>query len=259
MARVRSPNYPSLSLPAALERVRSLQKVEGQNAMPRDAIAKQLGFGSLNGASATMLSALNKYGLLEPIGDGEARVSDLSMRILFPDPDNPEEQQTALQDAALRPALFAEIREKWPERSPSDESLRSWLGRRGFAHSALKQVIQIYRDTVEAVGVSAPIQEAVSASTSRNSTIVAPETATPVRAEIPPPANTGGKPFTVGFDGTTLTGTIAIRSVRDIDRLVRVLQAQKAAFLAMNDEDEEDVDVAEEQLLSSSSRSSVFD
>jgi hypothetical protein len=45
-----------------------------------------------------------------------------------------------------------------------------------------------------------------------------------------------GKPFTVACDGTILTGTAAIRSVRDIDRLMKVLQAQKAAFDAMEDD-----------------------
>lgn len=48
-----------------------------------------------------------------------------------------------------------------------------------------------------------------------------------------------GKPFTVAFDGTVLTGSMAIRSVRDIDRLMKVLNAQKAAFLAMQDDDDE--------------------
>lgn len=49
-----------------------------------------------------------------------------------------------------------------------------------------------------------------------------------------------GRPFTVNFDGKALTGTISITAARDIDRLVKVLQAQKAAFEAMEDEDEED-------------------
>ena len=46
------------------------------------------------------------------------------------------------------------------------------------------------------------------------------------------------KPFTVAFDGAVLTGSIAIRSVREIDRLMKVLQAQKAAFEAMQDDEE---------------------
>ena len=49
----------------------------------------------------------------------------------------------------------------------------------------------------------------------------------------------GGRPFSVNFDGKSLTGLIAITSAKDIDRLVKVLQAQKAAFEAMEDDEED--------------------
>src|SRR3954451_13518249 len=48
-----------------------------------------------------------------------------------------------------------------------------------------------------------------------------------------------GKPFTVAFDGSVLTGMMALQSVRDIERLMKVLQAQKAAFEAMQDEEDD--------------------
>lgn len=72
--------------------------------------------------------------------------------------------------------------------------------------------------------------------------MASPSTAS-ASAQSPAPTLPPGKPFTVAFDGALLTGTIAIRSVRDIDRLMRVLQAQKAAFEAMAD-DEPDPDLA---------------
>jgi hypothetical protein len=50
------------------------------------------------------------------------------------------------------------------------------------------------------------------------------------------PVDLGGKPFVIGFDGSTLSGQLAIRSVRDIERLIRVLQAQKVAFEAMEED-----------------------
>lgn len=39
-----------------------------------------------------------------------------------------------------------------------------------------------------------------------------------------------GPTFQISFDGVTLTGTIALRSIRDINRLIGVLNAQKAAM-----------------------------
>ncbi|WP_064681452.1 hypothetical protein [Rhizobium bangladeshense] len=236
MARQRSPNYPAFSLPTAIDRIKVIHGAEGRNPASREAIAKHIGFGGLNGASATALSALAKYGLLEAVGDGEARVSDLSLKILFP--HDLAEKQDALTEAAFRPALFAKLRDKWPDRPPSDESLRSYLVREGFAQGVVSDVIQYYRETSEIVTPREIVHDSSSDHEHKEAKSTMPNT--PIMevtqpAPIMPPS---GKPFTIGFDGTILTGTIAIKSVRDIDRLMKVLKAQKAAFEAMEDHDD---------------------
>lgn len=244
MARIRSPNYPALSLPAAIERIQTLRKAEGKNAMDREAAAKHLGFGSLNGASSTVLSALSKYGLLDRVGEGEVRVSELATRILFADDE--QEKRAALMVAAFRPALFAEIREKWPDRPPSEESLRSFLMRNGFSEGGAGQVIQFYRETLDIVGRPSPPHDAPSAPEAKEAQMI-PEPVAPSNTggEHSTPSLPAGKPFRVVFDGSVLTGTIAIRSVREIDRLLKVLTAQKAAFEAMqDDEDDEEAGAA---------------
>jgi hypothetical protein len=104
MTRIRSPNYPTISLPTAIDKVRSVHKAEGKNSIGRESVAKILGFGGLNGASATTLSALAKYGLLEAAEGGEARVTDLAVRILFPHDDR--EKQGAVLEASLKPVIF---------------------------------------------------------------------------------------------------------------------------------------------------------
>ena len=65
MARVRSPNYPAISLPDALTRVKTIHDAEQHLAAPRNVIAKHLGYNGLNGAALTTISAISKYGLLE--------------------------------------------------------------------------------------------------------------------------------------------------------------------------------------------------
>jgi len=242
MARVRSPNYPSMSLPSAIERIRSLYKAEGKNSVAREAMAKHIGFGSLNGASATALSALAKYGLIEASGEGEARISELAMKIMHP--HDQAEKDAALNEAAFKPTLFSEILEKWPDRPPSDESLRSYLARNGFSQGATEQVIQFYRETLDIVSPtnlnhSEPRQTEARASAmniEEKSTVAEMHQA---QAKVPVTAADLGKPFMVAFDGNILTGTIAIRSVRDIDRLMKVLSAQKAAFEAMQEDDDQ--------------------
>jgi hypothetical protein len=149
MSRIRSPNYPQISLPEAIRRVEQIRAKEGRNAASREALAKLLGFGSLNGASGSVLSAISKYGLLEDAGDKELKVSDLADAILFP--HQSDEKISALAKAANKPALFAEIDEKWPDRPPTDENLRSYLMRRGFSQGALDNVITCYRETRELV------------------------------------------------------------------------------------------------------------
>jgi len=51
-----------------------------------------------------------------------------------------------------------------------------------------------------------------------------------------------GKAFSVAFDGSVLTGSINIRSVRDFDRYMKVLQAQRVALEAMEEDEHEGKD-----------------
>jgi hypothetical protein len=105
-----------------------------------------MGYNTLNGASATAISALIKYGLLEGRGE-EIKISDRAMRILHP--QSPAEKAEAVRDAAAAPELFRELTEKFPGRMPTEEVVRSYLIRRGFAEAALSPVILAYRETNE--------------------------------------------------------------------------------------------------------------
>ena len=151
--RVRSPNYPGLSLPDAIQRIHQLYKAQHTHAAPRDVIAKSIGYNSLNGASA-----IHKYGLLEKVGDG-MKVSERGMTIIAP--HNPSEKAQAIRQAALEPRLFAELFEKFPPPLPNDEVLRNYLIRGGFAPQAVSAVVLSYRETMdlvdrEEVGYAAP-------------------------------------------------------------------------------------------------------
>jgi hypothetical protein len=146
--RVRSPNYPSMGLQEAINRVAGLYKIQHLHFAPREVVAKGLGYSSLNGASATAISALLKYGLLERSGE-DLRVSDRAMCILHP--HNPQEKAAAIREAAFSPALFAELMEKFPGQMPNDDLLRNYLIRNGFAESALGNVISAYRETSDMV------------------------------------------------------------------------------------------------------------
>ena len=100
MARVRSPNYPGISLPAAIERIRKVHAVEGTNDINRESFVQILGYTGLTGPSGKLLSSLGKFGLTTKVGLGEVKISDLAMDILFSEPD---QKAAAIRRAANSP------------------------------------------------------------------------------------------------------------------------------------------------------------
>jgi hypothetical protein len=146
--RTRSPNYPALSLPQAIERAGLIYRNQHTHAAPREVVVKSMGFAGINGASATAYSALLKYGLLDRHGE-DAKLSERAMSILHP--NSGEERQQAIRDAASDPVLFQELSERFPGRLPVEEVLRNYLIRKNFAPAALPTVILAYRETMDLV------------------------------------------------------------------------------------------------------------
>lgn len=148
MARVRSPNYPALSLPDAVARVRDVHKAQQTTAEPRDVVVKHMGYGSTNGRALKSLSALVKYGLLEKDGSDGLKVSDRAMSILFP--EDQVSKNLALRSAAMEPALYAGIFERWEGR-PSEDSLNAYLIRNGFNANSVDGVARAFYETYDLV------------------------------------------------------------------------------------------------------------
>jgi hypothetical protein len=146
--RIRSPNYPALSLPDAIDKVHMVYRAQHTHAAPREVVVKGMGYAGLNGASATAVSALMKYGLLDRDGE-DLKVSQRAMCIIAP--HSPEEKAQAIREAAVEPILFNELAEKFPGRMPNEELLKNYLVRKGFAPAALSSVISAYKETSEMV------------------------------------------------------------------------------------------------------------
>lgn len=162
MARVRSPNFPAISLPAAIERIEKIYAKEQTISATRETIAEHLGYSGMNGASLKVVSALIKYDLLEETKDKHLRVSPLAMAIMHPASE--QEKADALQQAADGPALFQRLNAQFEGRRPSDTNLRSWLLRNGFATSAVDSVITAYSETMDLVGGIEAVYKAPEAS-----------------------------------------------------------------------------------------------
>ena len=155
MASVRSPSYPNISLKNAILRVGDLFEVERFNPISREAAAKLFGYSGLTGGSNTLLSDLTSYGLIERIGKGEVRVTQLTARIIHPNDAN--EYGESLLQAANSPKLFSTLRERFPDNLPSEGNLEGVLVRMGFSSKGTKPAKKSFLETyqyLEEEGVS---------------------------------------------------------------------------------------------------------
>jgi hypothetical protein len=239
MARIRSPNYPAISLPEAISRAKTIHEAEQHLAAPREVVAKHLGFGGLNGLSNRIISALTKYGLLEEVSGDKVKISPLAISILHPTSE--AEKAAAIKDAALKPPLFSEITSEWNGARPSDENLRTYLIRRNFSADALDRVIQAYKDTVELVtsprgGYNEPSSSAdkrtPSAAKVGEQAPMPPratEPASPQRLPSPPPPQTSADllPFHVAIADGGLEIAARIKNPGDVENLIEILRTMK--------------------------------
>lgn len=149
MAKARSPLYPAIGLKEAVHRVRAVYEKDYQNRVPREVIAQHMGYSGLSGKSLGVLSALQKYGLLEGRGD-ETRVSPLAVKIIAHESGTPERAE-AIRAAASMPELFAELDARFGDGKGSDAALKAWLLVEGFIPGAAESAIRAYRETKEFV------------------------------------------------------------------------------------------------------------
>lgn len=226
MARVRSPNFPAISLPAAIDRIEKIYAKEQTVPASKETVAEHLGYSGMNGASLKVISALLKYGLLEETKDKNFRVSPLAMAIMHP--ASPEEKEDALRQAADGPALFQRLNSQFDGRRPSDTNLRSWLLRNGFASSAVDNVIAAYSETMDLVGgitddFKAPEVNAVEPSSSRAAQAPSPTMAAGTIVSPPSRAPTA-EPFSVELmrDRFRVVGELATRA--DALKLIDILK-----------------------------------
>jgi len=147
MARLRSPGYPNFSLRTAIKQVGKVFDENRRNPIDRNSAAISMGYSGSSGAADKAIATLAHYGLFEKAGKGEVRVSELAVEILHPSTDG--DCSTALNTAAFRPQLFAELHEKFPDGHISPTALRSYLIREEFQNRAIDPIIRAYTETCD--------------------------------------------------------------------------------------------------------------
>lgn len=145
MARVKSPKYPNYSLAKAIENIQKVYNADRTAQLPREVIAKHLGYSGLSGASDGSIATLAQYGLIDRISKGEMKVSSLAVDIIVP--ESSEQKQRAVNKAALTPPLFTEIFNQFEGHVPSDEALKIYLLRREFNDRAINPILKSFSST----------------------------------------------------------------------------------------------------------------
>jgi hypothetical protein len=148
--RERSPNYPGIGLPSAVDLVKKLFKEHRRSTVLMEEVATAWGHDSLSGPARVRLAALRQYGLIDTQAGNKVRVSDLGLTVCVPPSQSAYEE--ALREAALSPQLFLEL---WSTmRDASDGTIRHHLMRnRRFSLDGATRVIKSYRATIKLVNL----------------------------------------------------------------------------------------------------------
>lgn len=160
-ARTRSPAYPYLALPEALERTAQLRRAEGRHAVSVSVAMQHWGYKAESSTGYSCIAALKKFGLVDEEGvgeDREVRLSSLALAILLDGDEGSPERAEALRTAALNPRIHAELWERYGPELPSDQTLRRFLIlEKNFNETAVDEFIAEYRATVAYAGLSGTV------------------------------------------------------------------------------------------------------
>ena len=243
----RSPSYPFISLGKAIDRTRSVYDSHRKEATRLSALASTLGYSPSSSGLQQTVAAMKQFGLLEDIGSGidrKVQISDLARRILAD--LRPGVRDSAIKEAAKRPKIIAEYLPKWLPVRPSDSHCISELVfDRHFGEAAAKVFLKVFDETVEFAGLrqNDSVSDIVSLSDSVDGTAdghLGSESIT-WKPTVPHPVhkNVGATPLSerlqVVTTGNQLTVSAALVSGREVDKLIRILQANKAL---LDDEEE---------------------
>lgn len=145
MARMRSPNYPAISLPQAIDLVGKLHSKNRTNSVDRETAAKDLGYTGLNGRTLKLIAALSQYDLIDKSGKGNVKVSKTAVDIMHG--LDAETIKFAVHHAGNAPPLFQRIFNRFEDGLPSQNAIKSYLIQEGFTDAAIEPVMKSFMET----------------------------------------------------------------------------------------------------------------
>jgi hypothetical protein len=250
-ARPRSPSYPGIDLPTAIERARTMFEREQRSAAHVDVLFDHWGHKPHSGAGGVVLAALKKFGLITDEGAGanrRARLTDTALAIILDDAASPT-RRAIIREAALKPAIHQEVWSKYYGSLPSDQSLRMWLIRdKAFTPGGADEFIAQLRRTVafaevassDKIEVSEHPQEATE--TMAPATAVASTEARPSLATSPVTSPSGRRSLSVQLPLGVETGWASLDAPFPVSEeawalMLKVLEAMKPGLVRPSADD----------------------
>lgn len=221
-AAVRSPSYPNMPLREAIEAVAKIEKPYRSSPVDRVDAVKLIGYSGLSGPANKALAALAAYGLLERAGKGEARVTERARDILHA--ESPAQRTARLMEAAMEPALYRELRERFDMPVPPEDGVVTYLNRQGFNPNAVRPAAKAFLQTMSYLQeLGATDSHGVSAEPARNSaeTHEAESVVTPGIQDKP-------NNIKVTMDGPRLHVVATNIDAKGADKLIKAIQAYQA-------------------------------
>lgn len=161
VAQGRSPAYPYISLEKAVERADQIRAAgAARQEMPPETYYKIWDLGSQSSGARQTMAALNHFGLVDYMGRGTERkvkLSDLALRIVLDKTPGSPQRFQAVAEAAVKPAIHAELYDKYKSFLPDDVVIETFLTRdREYNEQAARQLIDEYKNTLRYSGLAEP-------------------------------------------------------------------------------------------------------
>jgi hypothetical protein len=224
-SRMRSPNYPGISLEEAVGKIKALYDQDKLVASPKDAALKHMGFEKAHGEAGRVLSALRSFGLIDEVND-RIKLSQRGINIVVRGEADPLRVE-ALREAAISPEIYRQLLREYRESLPSDTTLRSELiAVRKFNPNAVDGFIRDFRGALEFAGLSdlsavdLDLGEENPVTTEESAT-TPPSTAKPSTMEVKTPKPPGQTPPPAGVNLLSQTLPISIPRNLRVDVQVR--------------------------------------
>jgi hypothetical protein len=225
--RIRSPAYPYVSLPKAIEFSRTLFDQINRHYAPFAVAIDHLGFATAVGGQ--VVSALTQFGLMESTGEKKERkvkLTDHALKILGIADQKSEAFMKLIKRSALLPKLYADLMKTYSSELPSDAVLcYELIHQRFFNPGVVPEVVRAFRETISFAHLDAsdtlPTSEVDRSDTAPDTAeeeVVLPPKEKPMQAqqvqqvhehELPPPsAGAVRRTFTAGNEAMDAAITI---------------------------------------------------